>query len=257
MLKKRIIPCLDVKGGRVVKGKQFKGIQDVSDIKSLAKYYTIEGADELVLYDISASEENRKLTLSFIEEVAEEINIPFTVGGNIHSIEDFSLVLSKGADKVSINSAAVQNPNLIKEAASKFGNQCVVLSVDVLKQDNDYKVVIKGGKEITELDALEWIKTGVDLGAGEVVINTINTDGMQKGYDNAFIKRVNDAVNVPIIASGGAGKMEDFKDAALCGADGLLAASVFHYKTIKINDLKDCLNNETIPVRRGGYQNDN
>ena len=250
MLARRIIPCLDVKDGRVVKGKQFTALKDVDTPEVLSKYYDEEGADELVFYDITASSEARKLSLEFVENVAQTINIPFSVGGGVNSIDDFTLILRKGADKVSINSGAVLNPNLIKEAATKFGSQCVVLSIDAKYNGKTYDVYIKGGRENTHLDAIEWAKKGVALGAGEIVINSMDADGMKEGFHIDLVSKIIAAVNVPVIASGGAGKVEDFLELGLkTTSDGMLAASVFHYKEIRIKDLKMRLKAAGIPVR--------
>lgn len=251
MLTKRIIPCLDVRNGRVVKGIKFNDIKDVDDPARLGKFYSDQGADELVFYDITASSEDRKISLAFVEAVAREINIPFCVGGGVDTVEDFSRILRKGADKISVNSGAVKNPDLIREASLKFGAQCVVLSMDVKKNDQgSWRVYVKGGRVQTNLDAIEWAKEAVRLGAGEIVVNSIDADGMKQGYDIELLKRIVEAVNVPVIASGGAGKMSDFYDAANeAGVDGILAASVFHYGEIKIQDLKNELNKKGIPMR--------
>lgn len=251
MLTKRIIPCLDVKNGRVVKGKKFKDIEDVDSPEVLGKYYSDSGADELVFYDITASNEERKTYLEFVSKVAKNLSIPFCVGGGVSSIDDFTNILRKGADKVSVNSAAVKNPNLIKEAAEKFGNQCVVLSMDVKKNnEGSWDVYVKGGREKTNLDAVKWAKEGVNLGAGEIVVNSIDEDGMKKGYDIELLSKITNAVNVPVIASGGAGKMEDFcKATKIANCDGVLAASVFHFGEIKIKDLKEYMKKEGIEVR--------
>lgn len=251
MLTKRIIPCLDVRNGRVVKGKKFKDIVDVDDPASLGKFYSDSGADELVFYDITASNEERKTSLEFVTKVAEEINIPFCVGGGVSSIDDFTNILLKGADKVSVNSSAVKNPQLIREASEKFGAQCVVLSMDVKKNDEgSWSVYVKGGREKTDLDAIEWAKKGVELGAGEIVVNSIDEDGMKNGYDIELLSKITSAVNVPVIASGGAGKMDDFAKAANeADADGVLAASVFHFGEIKIKDLKEYMKKQGIEVR--------
>lgn len=252
MLTKRIIPCLDVKDGRVVKGKKFKDIEDVDDPVVLAKYYCECGADELVFYDITASYEKRDIFVEVVEKVAENINIPFSVGGGIRSIEDFTKVLRAGADKVSINSAAVRNPRLIKEAALKFGSQCVVLSMDVKKAEKgNYVVYINGGRINTGLNPLEWAKKAESLGAGEIVLNSIDSDGIKNGYDIEITKIISENVKVPVIASGGAGKKEDFLEVFKKGkADAALAASVFHYKEIEINSLKEYLYNNGVEVRR-------
>jgi len=251
MLARRIIPCLDVRNGRVVKGKNFKDIQDVDDPARLGKYYSDSGADELVFYDITASNEERKTSLEFVKKVAHEINIPFSVGGGVSTIDDFKFILRSGADKVSVNSSAVRNPNLIKEAAERFGNQCVVLSIDAKKnEEGSWSVYVKGGREKTTLDAVQWAVKGVELGAGEIVVNSIDEDGMKNGYDLELLKKITDAVNVPVIASGGAGKMEHFLQAVkYADADGILAASVFHFGEIKISDLKKYLKENGIEVR--------
>ncbi|MBN2259484.1 MAG: imidazole glycerol phosphate synthase subunit HisF [Clostridiales bacterium] len=251
MLTKRIIPCLDVKNGRVVKGKRFENILDVNDPEILGEYYSNAGADELVFYDITASNEERSISLEFVEKVAQKINIPFCVGGGVKTIDDFSEILRKGADKISINSSAVKNPQLIKEASEKFGNQCVVLSIDAKKVRKDkWHVFLGGGKIDTGLEVIDWAKKGVELGAGEIVINSIDEDGMKKGYDISLLKKVVSEVNVPVIASGGAGVYEHFLEAALeANVDGLLAASVFHYKEIEIMKLKEYLKIKGIEVR--------
>ncbi|KPU27120.1 imidazole glycerol phosphate synthase [Caloranaerobacter sp. TR13] len=254
MLTKRIIPCLDVKAGRVVKGTKFKNIRDVDDPVELAKYYNAQGADELVFYDITASYEKRNILLDVVERTAEEVFIPFTVGGGIRTIDDFTALLRAGADKISINSAAVRSPNLIKEAALKFGSQCVVLSIDAKRMDGKerWNVFINGGRLDTGLDAIEWAKLGVRLGAGELVINSIDADGVKRGYDIELIKIISEEVNVPVIASGGAGKKEDFYEVLYKGkADAALAASVFHFKEILIQDLKKYLDKKGIAVRKG------
>ena len=235
MLTKRIIPCLDVRNGRVVKGKKFKDIVDVDDPATLGKFYSDSGADELVFYDITASNEERKTSLEFVKRVAEEINIPFCVGGGVSTIDDFTNILLKGADKVSVNSSAVKNPQLIREASEKFGAQCVVLSMDAKKNDEgSWSVYVKGGREKTDLDAIEWAKKGVELGAGEIEL----------------LSKITFAVNVPVIASGGAGNMDDFVKAAKeADADGILAASVFHFGEIKIKDLKEYMKKQGVEVR--------
>ncbi len=252
MLAVRVIPCLDVKDGRVVKGTRFTAIKDVDDPATLGRFYSEEGADELVFYDITATSEARMASLGFVEAVAKEINIPFCVGGGVNEIGDFSLLLDQGADKVSVNSGAVKHPSLITEAARKFGSQCVVLSIDAKRNANDrWDVYVKGGRENTGIDAIWWAEEGVRLGAGEIVINSIDEDGMKTGYDIALIKAISNVVNVPVIASGGAGTIDHFVDAIKEGrSDGVLAASVFHYKTIRIKDLKKRLNEEGIRVRQ-------
>lgn len=250
MITKRIIPCLDVKDGRVVKGANFVGLKDVNDPVELAKYYNNSMADELVFYDITASYENRNLFVSALEKVAKEIFIPLTVGGGINTIEDFDRVLKSGADKVSVNSGAVKNPNLIREAAEKYGNQCVVLSVDIKKVGQKYCVFVKGGRENTNIDAIEWVINGEKNGAGELVINSIDTDGIKNGFDIDLLKEIASNVSIPIIASGGAGTMEHFKEVfEVKGVDAGLAASIFHFKEIDIKDLKEYLKNNNIKVR--------
>lgn len=251
MLAKRIIPCLDVAGGRVVKGKKFKNIQDVADPVKLAKRYNQAGADELVFYDITASNEGRDIFLDVVESVAAEIAIPFTVGGGIGTLEDIHRVLRAGADKVSLNSAAITNPSLIKESALKFGSQCIVLSIDA-KQTEQYKwdVYLNGGRKHAKLDAVEWAKQGEALGAGEIVINAIHTDGEQLGYDLNLIQLIASSVSIPIVASGGAGSINDFLEVLKPGlADAALAASVFHYNDIPIPQLKKHLYNKGIEIR--------
>ncbi|MCT4508287.1 MAG: imidazole glycerol phosphate synthase subunit HisF [Tepidibacter sp.] len=251
MLTRRIIPCLDVRNGRVVKGKKFKNIIDVDSPEILGKYYSACGADELVFYDITASNEERKTSLEFVSKVAKNINIPFCVGGGVSSINDFTDILRRGADKVSINSSAVKNPALIKEASLKFGAQCVVLSMDVKKNEKgSWSVYIKGGREKTDLDAIKWAVKGVELGVGEIVVNSIDEDGMKNGYDIELLKKITSVVNVPVIASGGAGSMKDFYDAVeYANIDGILAASVFHFGEIKIKDLKKYLKDEGVEIR--------
>lgn len=251
MLTRRVIPCLDVRDGRVVKGKKFTDIIDVDDPEILGEFYSKEGADELVFYDITATNEDRKISLNFIEKVAARINIPFCVGGGVNSIDDFTDILRKGADKVSINSAAVNNPSLITEASEKFGAQCVVLSMDVKKENEDkWSVYINGGRVNTNLDAVEWALKGVSLGAGELVINSIDSDGMKEGYDVELLRRITSKVGVPVIASGGAGKIEDFAMAIKeADVDGVLAASVFHYKELKITQVKEYMKSQGIEVR--------
>jgi len=250
MLAKRIIPCLDVDKGRVVKGKKFKNIQDVDDPVSLGKRYSLEGADELVFYDITASYEERDIFLHIVEKIAQEVSIPFTIGGGIKEVEDFRKVLLAGADKVSVNSSAVRNPELIHNAAKKFGAQCVVLSIDAKREGNSWSVYVKGGRENTGIDAVEWAKRGQELGAGEICINSIDTDGVKNGYDIQLIEKLNRELSIPIIASGGAGNMAHFSQVLRNGADAALAASVFHYREIEIKELKEYLYTEKIPIRR-------
>lgn len=251
MITKRIIPCLDVKSGRVVKGVNFQGLSDVSSPVELGKYYSENGADELVFYDITASYEERSLFTGILKEVAQTIFIPLTVGGGINTIDDFDRVLKCGADKVSVNSGAIKNPLLIKEAAQKYGNQCVVLSVDIKRVDGKFTVFAKGGRENTGIDAIEWIKQGEANGAGEIVVNSIDTDGVKKGFDIEMLRAVNSAVSVPVIASGGAGCMEDFTTLfkEIPDIDAGLAASIFHFGEVKIKDLKEHLRGNNINVR--------
>lgn len=251
MITKRIIPCLDIRNGRVVKGTHFQGLHDVSSPVALAEYYSRLGADELVFYDITASVEERALFTDVLREVAGKIFIPLTVGGGIHSLEDFDRVLKCGADKVSVNSGAIRNPSLIREAAGKYGNQCVVLSVDVKRVDGDFHVFAKGGREDTGMSAIPWIQRGVADGAGEVVVNSIDTDGVKRGFDLEMLRAVCDAVSVPVIASGGAGCAEDFVTLfrTLPDVDAGLAASVFHYGEVTLPELKRLLWENGIPVR--------
>ena len=250
MITKRIIPCLDVRNGRVVKGKNFEGIQDVSDPVEMAKFYNREGADELVFYDITASVEDRGLFTDILRKVASEIFIPLTVGGGINTLEDFDRVLKCGADKVSVNSGAIRNPNIIGQAAKKYGDQCVVLSMDIKRVDGVFRLFAKGGRENTGIDALQWAVDGVNSGAGELVVNSIDTDGVKGGFDLELLDAIAGRVNVPIIASGGAGKMEDFSELfSHEGIDAGLAASIFHYKEIRIEDLKKYLRDQGVEVR--------
>lgn len=251
MITKRIIPCLDVKDGRVVKGVNFLGLADVSSPIKLAEFYSSCGADELVFYDITASFEGRKLFTDILTEVASKIFIPLTVGGGINTLDDFDRVLKCGADKVSVNSGAIKNPNLIYEAAQKYGDQCVVLSVDVKRVDGKFCVFAKGGRENTGLDAIEWIKQGEKNGAGEIVVNSIDTDGVKGGFDIELLKIVNDVVNVPVIASGGAGNIQHFVDLfnEIPDIDAGLAASIFHFGEVEIKDLKQVLKDNNINVR--------
>lgn len=251
MITKRIIPCLDVKNGRVVKGVNFQGLSDVSSPVELAEYYSSNGADELVFYDITASFEERKLFTDILTEVASKIFIPLTVGGGINTVSDFDRVLKCGADKVSVNSGAIRNPSLIEEAAKLYGNQCVVLSADIKRIDGNFHVFAKGGREDTGMEAISWIKKCVDLGAGEVVVNSIDTDGVKQGFDIEMLQAVCDAVNVPVIASGGAGSQKDFVNLfkEVPDIDAGLAASVFHFGEIRIPDLKKTLSENDIIVR--------
>ncbi len=251
MITKRIIPCLDVRNGRVVKGVNFEGLSDVSSPVELGKYYSDCGADELVFYDITASAEGRALFTDILTQVAKTIFIPLTVGGGINTLDDFDRVLKCGADKVSVNSGAIRNPGLITEAAQKYGDQCVVISVDVKRVDGVFRVFAKGGRENTGMEAISWIKSCVDRGAGEVVLNSIDTDGVKGGFDLEMLKAVSDAVNVPVIASGGAGCIEDFVTLfhTLPKVDAGLAASIFHFGEVQIPDLKKVLRENNINVR--------
>ena len=251
MITKRIIPCLDVKNGRVVKGVNFLGLADVSSPVKLAQYYSDSGADELVFYDITASAEGRALFTDILCEVASQIFIPLTVGGGINTIEDFDRVLKCGADKVSVNSGAIRNPDLIREGARKYGDQCVVLSCDIKRVDDQFRVFAKGGREDTGMEAISWLKKGVDLGAGEIVVNSIDTDGVKQGFDLPLLEAVCNAVNVPVIASGGAGCKQDFVELfqKLPTISAGLAASIFHFGEVAIHDLKDTLRHTAINVR--------
>ena len=251
MITKRIIPCLDVKNGRVVKGTNFQGLQDVSSPVELGKYYSENGADELVFYDITASSEGRKLFTDILTEVASTIFIPLTVGGGINTLEDFDRVLKCGADKVSVNSGAIRNPDLIGQAARKYGDQCVVLSADVKRVEGSFRVFAKGGREDTGMEAISWITRCVRNGAGEVVLNSIDTDGVKGGFDLPMLEAVSEAVDVPVIASGGAGSVEDFVTLfkTLPKVDAGLAASIFHFGQVKIPELKAVLRENDISVR--------
>lgn len=251
MISKRIIPCLDVKDGRVVKGVNFMGLRDVNSPVELAKYYSANGADELVFYDITASVEGRKIFTDILKEAASQVFVPLTVGGGIETLDDFSRVLGCGADKVSVNSGAIKNPDIIAEAAKRFGDQCVVLSTDVKRVDGKFHLCTRGGSVDTGIDAIEWIKRGVANGAGEIVLNSIDTDGVKGGFDLEMLKAVCDVVSVPVIASGGAGCIQDFVDLfnVLPKVDAGLAASVFHFGEVKIPELKAELAKNNIPVR--------
>ena len=252
MITKRIIPCLDVKDGRVVKGTNFLGLSDVSSPVELAEYYSGAGADELVFYDITASAEGRALFTEILTEVASKIFIPLTVGGGINTVADFDRVLKCGADKVSVNSGAIRNPELIEEAAKLYGDQCVVLSADIKRVDGQFRVFAKGGRVDTGMEAIEWIKRGVGMGAGEIVVNSIDTDGVKGGFDIELLRRVCNAVKVPVIASGGAGSVQHFIDLfrEIPDIDAGLAASVFHFGEIKIADLKSALLSAGINMRK-------
>ena len=251
MVAKRIIPCLDVKNGRVVKGVNFLGLADVSSPVSLAEYYSECGADELVFYDITASYEGRALFTDILKETASKVFIPLTVGGGINTLDDFDRVLKCGADKVSVNSGAIKDPDVIGRAAKKYGDQCVVLSVDIKRVDGVFRVFAKGGRENTGMEAISWIKRCVSNGAGEVVVNSIDTDGVKRGFDLEMLAEVCDAVNVPVIASGGAGCINDFTTLfkELPKVDAGLAASIFHFGEVSINSLKKELYNNGINVR--------
>ena len=251
MITKRIIPCLDVKNGRVVKGVNFEGLGDVASPVELAQYYSSCGADELVFYDITASAEGRSLFTDILTETARKVFIPLTVGGGINTVDDFDRVLKCGADKVSVNSGAIRNPDLIYQAAKLYGDQCVVISADVKRQDGEFRVYAKGGREDTGMEAISWIKRCVDNGAGEVVLNSIDTDGVKQGFDLEMLEAVSNAVNVPVIASGGAGKIEDFITLfqTLPKVDAGLAASIFHFGEVRISDLKAEMAKAGIPTR--------
>ena len=251
MITKRIIPCLDVKNGRVVKGVNFQGLQDVSSPVELAKFYSSCGADELVFYDITASSDGRKLFTEILTETARNVFIPLTVGGGINELSDFERVLNCGADKVSVNSGAIRNPDLVEQAARRYGDQCVVLSVDIKRVEGQFRVFAKGGREDTGLEAMEWIRRCVGNGAGEVVVNSIDTDGVKGGFDLPMLEAVCNTVSVPVIASGGAGKIQDFITLfqTLPKVDAGLAASIFHFGEVKIRDLKAVMAQNNIPTR--------
>ncbi len=251
MIAKRIIPCLDVRDGRVVKGTRFRELNDVASPVDLAAYYSAQGADELVFYDITASSDGRKIFTDILTETASRVFIPLTVGGGISTIADFDRVLKCGADKVSVNSGAIRDPLLIREAAGKYGSQCVVLSVDAKRVGGRMMVFAKGGRENTGMELLDWLKKGLDLGAGEIVLNSIDTDGVKDGFDLEMLSLAAQIAHVPIIASGGAGKKEDFAALfnAIPGVDAGLAASIFHFGEVLIPDLKEYLKNKNINVR--------
>ena len=250
MLTKRIIPCLDVKDGNVVKGIHFLGLKEVGDPVALAKKYYLDGADELAFLDISATVKKRKTMVEVVKKVAKEIFIPFTVGGGIQTVEDVRAMLMAGADKVSLNSAAIRNPSLIKEASERFGNQCVVLAVDAKRRKDNagWNVYIEGGRKDTGIDCMEWIQKGVSLGAGEILLTSMDADGTKDGFDIELYKAVSKIVNVPVIASGGCGKMEDFVD-ALQVSDAALAASIFHYDETSVQNVKKYLKEKGVAVR--------
>ena len=250
MLTKRIIPCLDIRDGRVVKGTHFEGLRDVNDPVELAAFYNREGADELVFYDITASHEGRGLFTDILQRVASSIFIPLTVGGGINSVEDFDRVLKCGADKVSVNSGAIRRPELIREASRQYGSQCVVLSIDIKRVDGKFTVFSHGGRQNTGIDAIEWAKRGEADGAGELVANSMDTDGVKDGFDLELLEELGKVLTIPIIASGGAGNVEHFAQVfALDKVDAGLAASIFHYQTVRIGDLKQYLTGQNIPVR--------
>jgi imidazole glycerol-phosphate synthase subunit HisF len=250
MLTKRIIPCLDIKNGRTVKGVNFVGLRDAGDPVELAKKYSLEGADELVFLDISATEERRKTLIPLVKEVAKAVNIPFTVGGGISSIEDVELLLKNGADKVSINSSAVKNPNLINELVAKFGSQCIVVAIDAKQVNGEWLVHLVGGKQATAINLFDWSKEAEQRGAGEILFTSMNNDGTKDGFANEALAKISDLVNIPIIASGGAGTKEHFLDTFIRGkADAALAASVFHFDEIQIPTLKKYLANNDIQIR--------
>lgn len=250
MLKKRIIPCLDIKDGRTVKGINFEGLRDAGDPVDLAKFYSENGADELVFLDITATQEGRKTTVDMVRRVAQQVNIPFTVGGGISSVEDAYQLLNYGADKISVNSSAVRNPQLISELAARFGNQCVVLAIDAKNVEGKWIVYLSGGKIPTELDLYEWAKKGVELGAGEILFTSMDNDGTKAGFALEALDKLSRTVNVPIIASGGCGSMEHFKQIfEQSNVDAALAASVFHFGEIGIPELKEYLKNQSIDVR--------
>lgn len=249
MLAKRIIPCLDIKNGRTVKGINFENIRDAGDPVELAMYYSQQGADELVFLDITATVEKRKTLVDLVKKIAANINIPFTVGGGISSVEDVKAVLNAGADKVSINTAAVKNPALIKQLSDEFGSQCIVLAVDAKNENDNWFVYLNGGRVATDILAINWIKQAIDLGAGEILLTSINHDGTKQGFANELIHEVESFSSVPVIASGGAGNMQHFADVFNAGADAALAASLFHYKEMEIADLKSFLKEKNIAVR--------
>lgn len=250
MLAKRIIPCLDVKDGRTVKGTNFINLRDAGDAVELAKVYSAQGADELVFLDITATNEKRRTLSALVKKVAREINIPFTVGGGINTVEDIEVLLNSGADKVSINTSAVRNPQILADAARNFGSQCVVLAIDAKSVGENWKVFLNGGRVETELDAVEWAKKGVDLGAGEILLTSMNADGTKNGFEIELTRKVSESVNVPVIASGGAGKIEHFTEVFEKGkADAGLAASIFHFREIEIPVLKKHLKEQNIEVR--------
>lgn len=251
MLAKRIIPCLDVKDGKVVKGRNFVNLEYAGNAVELAKKYNEQSADELVFLDITASFEERKTMVEVVKNVAKQVFIPLTVGGGVNTIEDMRNLLSAGADKISVNTAAVKNPNLVKEAAEKFGSQCVVVAIDAKRKNNSWKVYIKGGREATGIDAIGWAKKVENLGAGEILLTSMDKDGTKQGYDLELTKIISESVNIPVIASGGAGTLESINDVFAKGkADAALAASIFHYGKFTIKDVKDYLSDNNIVVRK-------
>lgn len=251
MLTKRIIPCLDIKDGRTVKGVNFLGLRDAGDACELAQLYAEQGADELVFLDITASYERRKTLISMVKKVASTINIPFTVGGGISEVKDVDYLLKAGADKISINSSAIKNPSLIKELSGIYGSQCIVVAIDAKENNGRWEVYLNGGRKSTGLDLFKWAKQAEKLGAGEILFTSMNNDGTKEGFANKALKKLSKLVNIPIIASGGAGNMQDFADSFIEGkADAALAASVFHFKEIGIAELKDFLDKQGIPVRK-------
>ena len=250
MLAKRIIPCLDICGGRVVKGVNFVNLKDAGDPVEIARQYEKSGADELVLLDITASSDARSIVLDMVRRVSQQVFIPFTVGGGIRTVDDFKSILREGADKISVNSAAIKNPQLIADAATVFGSQCVVLAVDAKRKGSGWTVYLNGGRVDTGIDCIEWIKKAAALGAGEILLTSMDCDGVKKGYDNELTRAASDSVSIPVIASGGAGCMKDFYDTLTDGgADAALAASLFHYGELKIKDLKRYLYENNVPVR--------
>ncbi len=250
MLAKRIIPCLDIKDGRTVKGTNFVDLRDAGDAVELAEIYSLSGADELVFLDITATNEKRKTLSELVRKVAAKINIPFTVGGGINTIKDIEILLDSGADKVSINTSAIKNPQILTDAARNFGSQCVVLAIDAKPVENKWKVFLNGGRTETEFDAIEWAKRGTQLGAGEILLTSMDADGTKNGFEIGLTKLVSEAVNVPVIASGGAGKLEHFAEIFENGkADAALAASIFHFREIEIGELKNYLLARNIEVR--------
>ena len=250
MLSLRVIPCLDVDAGRVVKGTKFLNLRDAGDPVEVAKRYNVEGADELVFLDITASAHGRPIMLDVVKKTAEQVFIPLTVGGGLKTIEDIRKLLKAGADKVSLNTSAVQNPPLIRESSRKFGNQCIVVAIDAKRTaKNSWEVYTHGGRKATGLDAVAWARKAEKLGAGEILLTSMDADGTKNGYDNALLKAVSSAVSIPVIASGGAGKKQHFFDAYRCGASAVLAASLFHFRELPINGLKKFLKSKKVPVR--------